>query len=277
MKLLDPMPLDRIAGEYRGPFRSAHPYPHVVIDDFLPAALAADISAEFSLVEDQWKHYSHFNERKLALTDASRMPSQTQQLFADLQSREFLDFVGSLTGIEALIPDPELEGAGMHMTRPGGFLNIHTDFLTHTTRRSWRRKINMLIYLNEQWEEDWNGNLELWDPQMTHCVSSVAPIFNRCVIFNTLPRSYHGHPHRLTCPPERSRKSLAIYYYNDEGVAAALASTDYRPLPGDSLLKKALILSDRALLSLYTLAKGRFGLSDETASRLLRRLEGDRS
>jgi Rps23 Pro-64 3,4-dihydroxylase Tpa1-like proline 4-hydroxylase len=76
--------------------------------------------------------------------------------------------------------------------------------------------VNLLIYLNKDWDERWGGALELWDRSGRQCVRSVQPVFNRAVLFDTSNFSYHGHPHPLACPPERSRKSVALYYYSLE-------------------------------------------------------------
>ena len=83
---------------------------------------------------------------------------------------------------------------------------------------------------------------------MTRCVSSVNPAFNRCVLFNTIPKSYHGHPHKLSCPPGETRKHILLYYYRDEGADLALTPTDYKALPSDSAFKKAMVAVDSALL-----------------------------
>jgi Rps23 Pro-64 3,4-dihydroxylase Tpa1-like proline 4-hydroxylase len=270
--LLDYPRLDRLADELRDRFVTAEPYPHVVIDDFMPESVAEDLLEEFEKTEQDWKHYHHYNERKLALTDLEQMPPRTRELFSELQSQRTLEFVMKLSGIRDLISDPDLEGAGMHMVTPGGFLNVHTDFLTHTKRRSWSRHINLLLYLNKDWKEEWNGNLELWDGDLEHCVQSVAPAFNRCVIFNTLEKSYHGHPHKLCCPPGHNRKSLLLYYYRDEGHELKLSSTNYRPLPQDSWLRRWMIAGDRVLLRVYTLVKGHTKISDKLMDRILRRL-----
>ena len=112
---------------------------------------------------------------------------------------------------------------------------------------------------------------ELWNDDLTRCVQSVVPLFNRCVVFNTIEKSYHGHPHKLSCPPEQNRKSLLLYYYRDEGHELAMSSTDYQPLPDDSLLRRLMIAADRAALRLYTFIKRRTKVSDRVMDRLLRR------
>ncbi|HEV3383297.1 MAG TPA: 2OG-Fe(II) oxygenase [Gemmata sp.] len=112
------------------------------------------------------------------------------------------------------MPDPHYEGGGLHQIEPGGFLKIHADFNYHTRLRLDRR-INLIVYLNKDWQEDYNGHLELWDRNMTHCVHKILPAYNRCVVFSTTDWSYHGHPEKLTWPAGRTRKSLALYYYTN--------------------------------------------------------------
>lgn len=270
MDALDYDQMDRFAHDLHDQFTAASPFPHIVIDDFLPREVAENLLTDFQAKKKGWKHYHHYNERKSAVTELAEMSPHTQGVFEALNSQRCIDFIEALSGIEGLISDPDMEGAGMHMVPPGGHLNIHTDFLTHTKKRTWRRHINLLIYLNKDWKEEWNGNLELWDKDMTRCEHSVPPAFNRCVIFNTIPGSYHGHPHKLTCPSDEYRKHILVYYYRDEGEKLALAPTDYQPLPTDSLAKKTMVAADRGLLRLYTAIKGRTRISDRMLDRIMK-------
>ena len=103
----------------------------------------------------------------------------------------FLEFLESLTGIDGLIPDPYYEGGGLHPIVPGGFLKVHADFNWHKDLKLDRR-LNVIVYLNRNWKEEYGGHLELWNREMTRCERRVLPIFNRCVIFSTTDFSYHG-------------------------------------------------------------------------------------
>ncbi|RMG84682.1 MAG: 2OG-Fe(II) oxygenase [Bacteroidetes bacterium] len=124
-------------------------------------------------------------------------------------------FLQNLTGIkETLIPDPYFEGGGFHQIKPGGFLKVHVDFHKHKLM-GLDRRINVLVYLNEDWKEEYGGHFELWETDMSKCALKIAPLFNRMAIFSTTDYSWHGHPDPLTCPPDRSRKSLALYYYTN--------------------------------------------------------------
>ena len=184
----------------------------------------------------------------------------------------FLGALERLSGIDALIADPELDGSGLQQTMPGGFLNVHTDFLAHTKRKTWSRRLNLLLFLNERWDESHRGWLEFWDAGVTRCVRRIAPLFNRCVVFQTSAVSFHGVPAGVTCPVGQSRKSIALYYFRDEGHPCPLRPTHYVPLPGDSALRRALIRADEWLLYAYSVLKRHTPLSDAMASNILKRL-----
>ena len=130
----------------------------------------------------------------------------------------FIRYLERLVDVRGLISDPWDLGGGVHLIRPGGRLNIHTDFPFHPQLRIWR-KINVLVYLNEDWLDEWEGKLELWPPDLSRCAKSISPIFNRMVIFRTDNVSFHGHPSPLRTPSHVYRKSIALYYYSSDLVS----------------------------------------------------------
>jgi hypothetical protein len=135
-----------------------------------------------------------------------------QSAFAFFNSPSMLQFLEGLTNIQGLIPDPYFTGGGLHEISNGGKLGIHADFQVNEELQL-KRRINVLIYLNKDWKPEYGGELELWDTAMRDKVVSIAPLFNRCVIFNTDADSFHGHPDPLTTPANVTRKSIALYYY----------------------------------------------------------------
>jgi len=155
---------------------------------------------------------------------------------------------------------------------PGGFLNVHTDFLSHTIERSWRRELNLLLFLNERWVPEHGGWLELWNASMTACARRIEPRFNRCVVFRTTATSFHGVPAHIACPPGDSRKSLALYCFHDEGRPLRLKPTHYVPRPSDGPLERALIRADRLALRIHSFLKRYTPLGDALVSKLLKRL-----
>lgn len=253
-------------------YRDAKPLPHIYLQGLLDDATALAASAEFpSPSTAAWTHYQHQNENKHGMTKRALFPPMIGAISDALNSQEFLQWLSGLTGIPGLMADPSLEGGGLHQSGRGGFLNVHTDFSHHHYHTNWKRRVNLILYLNPAWEESWGGALELWDDQMRRCVAKYAPALNSAVIFNTDEKSYHGFPDPLECPSGVSRKSLAFYYYTvDDTSRMAVRSTNYRSRPGDGLAKSVMIWFDKQAVNLYSRAKARFGFTDELASRILR-------
>lgn len=219
-------------------YQSADPYPHIVFDDFLPPQMLENTLAEFPAPGAiRWNNYSNGREIKLEASSELKMGPNTRLLLRELNSSVFINFLESLTGIQGLIPDPHFVGGGLHQIQPGGFLKVHTDFNRHT-RLKLDRRVNLLIYLNKDWDESYGGHFEMWDRDMKRCAARVLPIFNRCVVFSTTDFSYHGHPDPLTCPDGWTRKSIAMYYYTNGRPPEEMAgdhSTVFRARPGEQL------------------------------------------
>jgi hypothetical protein len=211
----DPDQMGALADSRASSYASADPFPHVVFDNFLPADRLRAAVDEFPGPQDiPWQLFEDGGRTlKLASENQQHMGELTRQLFAELNGAVFVDFLERLTGVPGVVPDPYLVGGGLHQIEPGGFLDVHADFNIHPRTRLHRR-LNALIYLNEDWQDDWGGQLELWDSNMSRCVQRIAPVFNRCVIFSTDRSAFHGHPQKVACPPGRNRRSLALYYYS---------------------------------------------------------------
>lgn len=202
-----------------GEYVFAEPFPHAVIDDFLPLAIAEALLLHFPAEAKPHdkvyeKGYGGQFKRQISPYDCDAF---MHSAFAFFNSPPMLAFLEGLTNIKGLIPDPYFTGGGLHEIRAGGMLGIHADFQVNETLQL-RRRINVLIYLNKDWNPAYGGALELWDKNMQHKVKSVAPLFNRCVIFNTDADSFHGHPDPLTTQADETRKSIALYYYTAQAI-----------------------------------------------------------
>jgi len=224
-------------------YRNNSPFPHIVIDDFLPASTVSKLLDEYPCDQNLpiWNNATHKDREtgeyvqkdKRNIRDPLHMPPTYRQLIWELNSHAFLGFLSALTGVANLIPDPNLRGAGIHQISRGGFLKVHADFTTHR-EFALDRRLNFLLYLNPDWREEYGGNLELWDGDMQGPPKRVLPVLNRCVVFNTTATSFHGHPEPLTCPEGVYRKSLALYYYTNgrpEGEAVPGFATQWRDVP----------------------------------------------
>ena len=259
--------LPRLAEAYR----TALPFPHIVLDDVLPAAVAASAAEEHARLPDgAWRAYVHLNERKYAHNDPTAWGPTLQALAEQLNHPDVVGFLERLTGIEGLLPDPDLDGAGLHRSQRGGFLNVHADFTAHHRHPGLRRRVNLLLFLNEGWDPAWGGALELWSPDMQRCDASIDMRGNRIVVFSTNETAYHGHPEPLRCPPEVQRRSLALYYFTAED-AVDVRATTYRSRPGDGWRGIGIYLDTKALRA-YDRLKRRLRLRDDVASRWSARL-----
>ena len=206
-----------LANKLANSYQTNKPFPSIYIDDFFDEDFLTEVLKEFPNV-DQIKdkiYYANPNEDKYATKGEYSFGLQTKKLVHFLNSQPFLEFLQKISGIEeTLIPDPYFEGGGFHEIKPGGFLKVHVDF--HKNKKlQLNRRVNFLIYLNKDWEEKYGGHLELWEKDMSKCVSKILPKFNRAAMFSTTGDSWHGHPEPLSCPEGNSRKSLALYYYTN--------------------------------------------------------------
>lgn len=196
--------------EFAEQYSSASPFPHIVIDDFLPPAVLEKCLAKFP--SESGVGFDRGQERNKFQYSPDQMEPWTRALFYSFNSRPFIEVLQNITGIKHLVPDPYFLGAGFHEIRTGGHLSVHADF-NHHKPMDLERRINVLIYLNKDWPLEYGGGLELWDRGMSACVERLAPSFNRCVIFNTDSNSYHGNPDPIRHPKGTSRRSIALYYY----------------------------------------------------------------
>jgi hypothetical protein len=195
-------------------YAQAQPFPHAVIDNIFPTAFTQLLLDHFP--QDPKAHdkvyekgYGGTHKRQISPYDCD---DTMRAAFALFNSAPMLQFIEALTGMKGLLPDPYFAGGGLHETSAGGLLGIHADFQVNESLQLYRR-VNMLVYLNQDWQPEYGGNLELWDRQMQARQQTVAPLFNRCVIFNTDADSFHGHPDPLTTPEGVTRRSIALYYY----------------------------------------------------------------
>ena len=234
------LPLSRMAEAERSAlaaYRSAKPFPHLVLDDFFDPALLDQVLAEFpNPGEIRWQRFDNEKEVKLASAAESSFGPVTRLLLYHLNSITFLEFLGRVTGVANLISDPCFDGGGLHQIQRGGKLAIHADFNKHP-RFGLDRRLNALLYLNKDWRDEYGGHLELWNREMTRPEAKILPVFNRFVVFGTTDFTYHGHPDPLQCPAGMTRKSLALYYFTNgraaEEVSNEKHSTLFHNRPGE--------------------------------------------
>ncbi|MHB1956928.1 MAG: 2OG-Fe(II) oxygenase [Sulfobacillus sp.] len=214
-------------------FIHADPFPHVVIDDFLAPSLAELLSGSFPARDERWHEYLNPIEIKYANDSLDDMPVQFTDLFYTFCTETVTQMFRRVTGIPDLEHDPYLHGAGLHFHPRGGKLDMHVDYGIHPYSGKERR-LNLIIYLNRDWQPEWNGSLELWRAGMSALGRRIEPLFNRAVLFRTSDESWHGLPDPLKCPPDQGRKSFAVYWVSEprSGIAHRYKA-QYVARPGD--------------------------------------------
>lgn len=209
--------LEELSKKNESYYRENTPFPHIVFENFFEKEFLKKVLDEFPDLSNISKSekYNSKNEVKLSYNKYENFSFNTKILIDFLNSKKFLNFLKNLTSVsEQLIADPELSGGGLHQIKKGGVLKIHTDFNKHP-KLNLDRRLNLLLYLNENWQESYGGQLEFWDKNMKKAVKKISPNFNKVVIFSTNDFSNHGHPEPLSCPENTSRKSIALYYFSN--------------------------------------------------------------
>ena len=195
-------------------YQTAKPFPHICIDGIWDGGVLNQILTEFPQTHGHdWVVWDTGNERKRTSRGIDGLSPFIQLFFLALCSNEFIGVLKTITGINDLWPDTTFFGAGLHETLTDGFLEVHGDYIKHP-ELPLARRLNLLVYLNHDWDPSWGGDLELWDSATTTCAAAFAPIFNRTILFNTTSNALHGSPAPLVCPRDRSRKMISVYYWS---------------------------------------------------------------
>ncbi len=198
-------------------YEEAQPFPHIALDDFLVPRLAEEVASELEVCDvDDWYRDDHPDQvLKRTMEDLDRIPPRTAEVLRFMNTEPALRFMSALTGIEDLQPDQSYVGGGVHVSLPGGRLQVHADFNLHPNS-GMHRRVNALIFFNRDWDPAWHGQLELWSKDLASPTVTVNPDLNRLVAFTITDDAFHGVPETIDCPPDRKRYSLALYYYTKD-------------------------------------------------------------
>lgn len=229
------------ADQYRTEFLNNRPFKHAVIEDFFDAGFARQLLDEFPRFDSTLaRNEGGATGGKAVQTNIRGISPAYRRLYEAISAKPFLKLVSRLSGIPDLILDPKMFGGGTHENLHGQELDPHVDF-NYDEARKLHRRLNLIVYLNPEWREEWGGALEIHSnprrPQENQ-IRGYDPLFNRCVMFETNEYSWHGFP-RVNLPADKrdlSRKSISIYLYTKTRPAeeiAPLHATFYvqRPLP----------------------------------------------
>ena len=245
MDYIDFTSLNQRKEELKKSFQSKEPFRYLVFENFFKTDKADEILNNYPHIEEGvWDSKTYIDQKNKFQKTKFEKESVLQNAFDELNSPAFLKWLEDITEIEEpLIGDKDLFGGGLHQSIKGAFLNVHVDYNFHP-KTKYHRRLNVLIYMNKDWKDEYEGNVEFWDftDDKKDKLASVAPHFNRCVIFETNEISYHGHPKPLNAPEGINRKSMATYYYTKNRIdidTAAEHNTLYKNTEGfDGQIKR---------------------------------------
>ncbi len=221
---------------YREAFAAGRPYKHIVMDDFLSPDVAESLYTNFPKMTELRKHYKGLNENKSEGSSFDQYHGDFVRVLEAIKGPDFVHWLEQVTQIDDLVLPDDHRGAGVHQGRNGSFLDIHVDFSVHPVLNLHRR-LNLLIYLNKNWKDEYGGHLELWNEDVSVLEKEVKVGFNRAVIFETTDTSYHGYD-VIRIPEDESRKSIYSYYYSPLAEGVKYHDTIFKPRPSDSAVKK---------------------------------------
>ena len=207
--------------KFQSEFRSGQPFKNVVIDNFLSPDFAKSLLEQFPRVADPSKLRNEFGgiNPKASVDDVAGIGGAYTLIDSYIQTDEFLTLMSEITGIPNLLYDPWYFGAGTHENFHSAGLDPHIDFNIHP-KTNWHRRINAIVYLNENWDPKWGGDIgfhtDPWNLSGDKRVS-FEPQLNRCVIFETTEKSWHSvEPvNQPEDQRDQSRKSFTIYLYTE--------------------------------------------------------------
>ena len=204
-------------------FYGNKPFPHIAIDNFLKEDVAEKILELFpqNTEEARKKLVRIFNHKNKYVYNIKKADKFIKSVIDELVSSEFNELLKNMMDENSLIARIDNPGNGIHDIKNGGFLGVHTDhnmYKSGVDNNYYDRRLNLLLYLNKDWKEEYGGDIQLWSHEDRTCKKKILPIFNRCLLFPTYSESYHGHPEPLNCPENMSRKSIALYFYSKNDV-----------------------------------------------------------
>ena len=189
-----------------------NPFPYVIIPEFINTEYYNQIESKIpSEPNEKWWKYENPLEVKYALDNLELMDSVISNIFYALSHDNTIDKFKKIFNIPDLEYDPHCHGAGLHMHPRYGRLNMHLDYEIHPLSNKQRR-LNIILYLNDEWNPEWNGDTQLWNNTVSECIVNSYPKRNTAIVFVTTEQSWHGVPEIILCPHDKYRKTLAFYY-----------------------------------------------------------------
>jgi len=200
---------------YKQQFSNGKPFNNVVIPNFLSENIINQISSEFPTDfnnNENWFHYNNPLEVKYLNSNIEKYPMTIKDLYYTLSTKQVVKLFSEISSINELERDPTLYGSSLHAHGKNGRLNLHLDYEKHPLLENKERRLNLILYLNKDWKSEWNGETELWNEDVSECITKHSVTYNSALLFQTNNISWHGVPEKIKCPQNKYRKTLAYYY-----------------------------------------------------------------
>lgn len=203
-------------------YKSNFPYPYGAQDNFLDEDFAKGLQKEIlNIKKEDWDRYDNPFEQKYTLRDKYNFPPFLVKLFDELTAEDFVNKLSEVVG-HKLILDSTRNFWGVHIYEPGDKLDIHVDAGYHPTLKL-KKQTTLGIYLSYEWKEEYGCALEIWrgencakdDAKIHEKIDSIAPIFNRLILFNCNDYAWHGNPEPSRGSPQSRRIFVTISYLSD--------------------------------------------------------------
>lgn len=235
--IINPIYLDpNKVQELKQSFETGKPCKHIVLPNFLTEEIAINLYEHFPKMDTLNVKRKSLNENKNEDYHFERFHPDFAKVRDALANPEFIKIVETITGIDNLTTTNDALGAGVHQGSNGSYVDVHIDSNFNPMEDLWRR-LNLLIYLNKDWKDEYGGELELWDQEMTKCETTVPCDWNRAVIFLTDETTPHGYG-KITVPEGETRKSFYTYYSTPTQEGFKYVDSHFKARPDDTLGKK---------------------------------------
>ena len=203
-------------------YQQQQPFPYAFLDSILHELSAKQLQEEILAIPNEaWDRYSNPFEDKFTLRDKYAFPPQLSQLFNELESENIVAELSRICGYQ-LVVDPTRNFWGVHTYNNGDKLDIHVDAGLHPSTKQ-KKQVTIGIYLSANWKEEYGCKLEIWkgenaamlSPTLLEKVTSIAPLYNRFIMFTCNDYAWHGNPNPSKCPYDSKRIFLTISYLSE--------------------------------------------------------------
>jgi len=194
---------------FRVQYLSAKPFSYLVIDGLFDSEKLKELYSQIPEINTKSKDYM-FANNKFEKSNYKILGPLFKEISEDIESEEMNEFLSYISAKDVTV-DTDNHGGGLHQGKQNSSLDMHLDFNYHPLKEFWYREMNLLLYLNKDWKEEYKGHLKLEDLR-TGKKKEIGVPFNRLIIQQCGPHTLHGYE-KTNFPETNFRTSIATYAY----------------------------------------------------------------